>query len=167
MKKNQIAIIGCGNPLMGNDGAGVRVMQLLDGMVAGVDCIDGGTGGFGLIPLMEGYEKVVIGDAMVGVGDHVGDLLVFEVPPFHDYPRSGLHEIGIGEAVAIALELGYAREVITIGIEVGEIRAFSQEIDQAVREGIRVACGRILTILEKWTGEAGGVESASVETSPP
>lgn len=167
MQTNRICIIGCGNPLMGNDGAGIQVMQVFEGRFAGVDCIDGGTGGFGLIPLMEGYEKVVIVDAMVGVGDRAGDVRVFEAPPSHDHPRSALHDIGVGEAVAIARELGYITEVVTVGIEAGEIKAFSQEIDPAVREGIRVACGRILEILGEWAGEAGGSERGSVEPSDP
>jgi len=156
MQKNQIAIIGCGNPLMGNDGAGVLVMQRFEGRYPGVDCIDGGTGGFGLIPLMEAYEKVVIVDAMVGVGDRIGEVLFFEAPPSRDLPACALHDIGIKEAVTIARELGYAGEVVTVGIETGEIRAFSQVIDPMVEEGIEVAAQKIHEILLRWDREAGG-----------
>ncbi|WP_292521162.1 hydrogenase maturation protease [Methanoculleus sp.] len=147
MQKNRIGIIGCGNPLMGNDGAGILVMRLFKGRYAGVDCIDGGTGGLGLIPLMEGYEKVVIVDAMMGIGEHIGDVRVFEAPPSSGLPACALHDIGIGEAVALARELGYAADVVVIGIEVGEIRAFSREIDPTVEEGIRVAGQEIRKIL--------------------
>ena len=48
--------------------------------ISGVDAIDGGSGGFGPIALMEGYDKVVIVDAMVGIGDRAGDVLTFEPP---------------------------------------------------------------------------------------
>lgn len=157
MRKNRVCIIGCGNPLMGNDGAGIRAMRLFEGRFAGVDVIDGGTGGFGLIPLMEGYENVVIVDAMVGVGERIGDVLTFETPPSWDLPAYAFHDIGIGEVVAIARELGYATEIVTIGIEVGEIRAFSQEIDPAVEEGVRVAGQAILRILQKWAGVSGDI----------
>ncbi len=121
MQKNRVCIIGCGNPLMGNDGAGILVMRLFEGRCSGVDAIDGGSGGFGLIPLMEGYDRVVIVDAMVGIGDRIGDVLTFEALPFRDTPACALHDIGIGEVVTIARELGYAREIVTVGIEVGEI----------------------------------------------
>ncbi|WP_305066498.1 hydrogenase maturation protease [Methanoculleus sp.] len=157
MRKNRVCIIGCGNPLMGNDGAGIRAMRPFEGRFAGVDVIDGGTGGFGLIPLMEGYENVVIVDAMVGVGERIGDVLTFETPPSWDLPAYAFHDIGIGEVVAIARELGYATEIVTIGIEVGEIRAFSQEIDPAVEEGVRVAGQVILGILQKWAGASGDI----------
>ncbi|WP_214019792.1 hydrogenase maturation protease [Methanoculleus sp.] len=155
MQKNRVCIIGCGNPLMGNDGAGIMAMRLFEGRFAGVDVIDGGTGGFGLIPLMEGYEKVAIVDAMVGIGERIGDVLTFETPPSWDLPAYAFHDIGIGEVVAIARELGYVAEIVTIGIEVGEIRAFSQEIDPAVEEGVQVAGQMILEILQKWAGVSG------------
>lgn len=157
MQKNRIGIIGCGNPLMGNDGAGILVMQRFEGRYAAVDAVDGGTGGLGLIPLMEAYEKVVIVDAMVGVGDRVGDVLMFEAPPYRDLPACALHDIGIGEVVTIARELGYIGEVVTIGIEAGEIRAFSRVIDPAVEEGIRVAEKEVQEILRRWTREADRV----------
>lgn len=157
MQKNRVCIIGCGNTLMGNDGAGILVMHHFEGKFPGVDTIDGGTGGFGLIPLMEGYEKVVIVDAMVGIGDRIGDVLTFEAPPSRDLPAYALHDIGIGEVVAIARELGYAGEIVTIGIEAGNIRAFSREIDPAVKEGIRVAGQEIRKILQKWGRVSGDI----------
>jgi hydrogenase maturation protease len=156
MQKNRICIIGCGNPLMGNDGAGIAVMHLFDGKYPGVDTIDGGTGGFGLIPLMEDYEKVLIVDAMVGVGARIGDVRVFEAPPSPEIPACALHDLGIGEVVAVARELGYVTEIVIVGIEVGEIRAFRREIDPAVEAGIRVAEEEIRRVLQRWTGEADG-----------
>ncbi|MDV2482269.1 hydrogenase maturation protease [Methanoculleus sp. Wushi-C6] len=156
MQKNCICVIGCGNPLMGNDGAGIAVMHLLDGRYPGVDTVDGGTGGFGLIPLMEGYEKVLIVDAMTGVGDRIGEVVVFEAPPSTKVPVCALHDIGVGEVVTIARELGYVGEVVTVGIEVGEIQAFSREMDPAVEEGVRVAGREVVRILRRWSDKACG-----------
>jgi hydrogenase maturation protease len=45
---------------------------------------------------------------------------------------------------------------VIVGIEAGEIRAFSREIDSAVEEGVRVAGREIRKILRRWTGEAVG-----------
>jgi len=157
MHENRVCIIGCGNPIMGNDGAGILAMHLFEGRFPGVDAIDGGSGGFGLIALMEGYDKVVIVDAMVGIGDRAGDVLTLENPPTRGFHASISHDIGIGDAVAIAKELGYTAEIVTIGIEVGEIQAFSREIDPAVMVGIRVAEEKILAILEDWIDCSGTI----------
>jgi hydrogenase maturation protease len=154
MSKNRICLIACGNPTMGNDGAGLEVMRMFEGECAGIDCIEGGMGGIGLIPLMEGYEKVVIVDAMTGIGDRVGDIRIFETPPLGEPSVCALHEIGVGEAVALARELGMSAEVVTVGIEAGAVTEFCTEIDPAVKDGILVAYRYIRNIVERWTEEA-------------
>jgi len=161
MRENRIGIIGCGNPFMGNDGAGILVMQLFEGRCPGVDAIDGGTGGFGLIPLMEGYERVVIVDAMTGIGNRIGDVVVFATPPSLDLPACSLHDIGIGDAVAVARELGCAAEVVIIGIEVGDIRAFHRGVDPAVEGGVRDAEKEVIRLLREWTDEPCGTLAGS------
>ena len=49
-------IIGLGNPLRGDDGVGVRVVQAFaeQALPAGVEVVDGGTQGLGIVNLMEG-----------------------------------------------------------------------------------------------------------------
>lgn len=64
--------------------------------------------------------------------------------------------------MAIAKELGYTAEIVTIGIEVGEIQAFSREIDPAVRVGIRVAEEKILAILEDWIDCSGNYKAVVI-----
>ena len=58
-------IIGLGNPLRGDDGVGVRVVQALAerALPAGVEVVDGGTQGLGLVSLLEGQKRVILVDA--------------------------------------------------------------------------------------------------------
>ena len=58
-------IIGLGNPLRRDDGVGVRVVELLAArdLPAGVEVVDGGTPGLGLVPLLEGRQRVILVDA--------------------------------------------------------------------------------------------------------
>jgi len=58
-------ILGLGNPLLGDEGIGVRVVEELQGLKLpeGVDVAEGGTAGLGLIGLMEGYQRVIVVDA--------------------------------------------------------------------------------------------------------
>jgi hydrogenase maturation protease len=136
-------VIGCGNPLMGNDGAGIMVLRMLQEEMPQIDAVDGGTGGLGLIPLMEGYDKVVIVDAMTGIGSRPGEVRVFYGPP-PAFPSScSLHEIGIGDVIRIAEELGVVPLIVTIGIEVDSITEFSRDIDPEVVNGILAAYDHI------------------------
>lgn len=137
-------VIACGNPLMGNDGAGIAVLNLLHENNPDIDAVDGGVGGLGLIPLMEECTKVVIVDAMVGIGNRIGDLRIFRQPPPARGGTLALHEIDLGDVIGIARELGIPAEVVTVGIEVGSVEEYSDRLDPAVEEGVRAAYASVL-----------------------
>jgi len=100
-------VIACGNPLMGNDAAGLAVMSLLQEKYPEIDVVDGGNGGLGLIPLMEGYDRIMIVDATSGMGE-VGRIRVFHDVLNSGIPSLSLHELGIPEVLALARALGIA-----------------------------------------------------------
>jgi hydrogenase maturation protease len=134
-----VRVIACGNPLMGNDGAGLAVMSLLQKRYPEIEVVDGGNGGLGLIPLMEGYDRIVIVDATSGMGE-IGKVQVFHNIPDSGIPSLSIHELGVGEVLALARTLGIAPEVVIVGIEGGLMPGFSGEMDPAVRVAIPEAC---------------------------
>jgi hydrogenase maturation protease len=138
----KVRVIACGNPFMGNDAAGLSVLSALAKEHPEVDAVDGGTGGLGLIPLMEGYDRIVIVDATSGMGE-VGEVRVFRRIPAGGIPSLSLHELGIPEVLALARALGIAPEVVIVGIE-GGMPGFSGEMDPAVRAAIPGACRIVL-----------------------
>lgn len=62
--KAHTLILGIGNPLMADDGAGVQVIELLRraSLPAGIRVQDGGTAGVGLVPEMEGHRRLILVD---------------------------------------------------------------------------------------------------------
>jgi len=131
----RVRVIACGNPLVGNDAAGPVVLALLGREHPEIDAVDGGTGGLGLVTLMEGYDRVVIVDATSGLGEP-GEVRVFRDVPAGGIPTLSLHELGIPEALALAGTLGIAPEVVIVGIEGGRVPGFSGEMDPAVRSAV-------------------------------
>ncbi len=131
----KVRVIACGNPLMGNDAAGLAVMARLLEQDPWIDVVDGGNGGLGLIPLMEGYDRIVIVDATSGAGE-IGKVQVFHEIPESGIPSLSIHELGIPEVLALARTLGIAPDVIIVGIEGGQMPGFSGEMDPAVRAAI-------------------------------
>ena len=139
-------ILGLGNPLLGDEGIGVWVVEELKelDLPAGVELADGGTAGLGLIGLMEGYQRVIIVDA-ADMGRPPGHVVRFTPSEVQfktaEAPLS-LHQIGLGEAlvVAEALEMAPA-ELIIIGIQPGRIEAgvgLSPEVEGAIPQAIRI-----------------------------
>lgn len=146
--RKKARVIACGNPLMGNDAAGPEVLALLTREHPEIDAVDGGTGGLGLIPLMEGYDRIVVVDATSGMGE-MGEVRVLrEIPP-EGFPSLSLHELGIPEALALARTLGIAPEVVIVGIEGGRVPGFSGEMDPAVRAAIPGAARIVLDELRR------------------
>ncbi|MDD1652924.1 MAG: hydrogenase maturation protease [Methanomicrobiales archaeon] len=149
--KGRTRVIACGNPLLGNDAAGLRVMALLQGLRPGLDMVEGGLGGLGLIPLMEGADRVIIVDATQGMGEP-GEVRVFrDLPPSRLFPLS-LHDLGVVEAVQVAREVGIAPEVVIVGIEGGAPGAYSRDLDPEVERGVQEACRQVLALVDEGAG---------------
>lgn len=116
-------VLGVGNPLMGDDGVGVLAVQLLlarPDLPPGVAAVDGGTAGLGLIPLIAGYRRLILVDAVL-MGEPPGAVRRFEWREArvagHERPLS-LHQSDLADALALAEVLGsLPAEVIVFGVQ--------------------------------------------------
>ena len=79
MPDTRLLVIGCGNPLRGDDAAGPALVRRLwdRGVPDGVRCADGGTGGMDVVFQMRGVPEVILVDAC-RMGGEPGTI--FEVP---------------------------------------------------------------------------------------
>lgn len=152
-RRVNIRVIGCGNPLMGNDAVGIRIIERLEREYPDIDVVEGGVGGMGLIPLMEGYDAILIVDATTGFGKP-GDIHVFsgDIPSSEVFPMS-LHDFGIAEALEMAGAIGMKPRIVIIAIEGGEINEFSPAMDPVVEAAMELAYQRVLDELEKIEAE--------------
>lgn len=106
-----IAVIGLGNVLLGDDGFGPYVVELLRRRYAfppGVELLDLGTPGLGLISYLHGHDAVVFVDA---VSDEAppGTLRVYEdteLARMRTGPRVSPHDPALAEALDAARAAG-------------------------------------------------------------
>lgn len=65
MAAKLIRIIGVGNPLMGDDGVGIKIIELLQQQKLPdfVELVDGGCGGLNLLPLLSDCQQLIVIDA--------------------------------------------------------------------------------------------------------
>ena len=114
------SIIGLGNPLMGDDGVGIAVVERLARLTlpADVEVLDGGTGGITLLHLMEGATRVIFIDA-VEMGRPPGCIACFDLGrvPVAEQTALSLHQSGLPQILALARELGPLPEVILYGVQ--------------------------------------------------
>jgi len=148
----RVLVIGLGNPLLGDEGIGVRVAEELRGLElpSGVDVIDGGTAGLGLISLMEGYQRVIIVDA-ADMGRPPGSVVRFTPTEVQfrtvEAPLS-LHQIGLGGVLALAEALGISPgELVIIGVQPGQVEMgarLSPEVEGAIPQVIGMVLGELV-----------------------
>jgi hydrogenase maturation protease len=141
-----VLVLGLGNPLLGDEGIGVRVVEELKGLELpdGVAVVEGGTAGLGLIGLMEGYQRVIIVDA-ADMGHSPGRVVRFT--PLEAQLKTAeaplsLHQIGLGEALALAEALEMApAELVIIGIQPSRLEmgaGLSPEVERAIPQIIKI-----------------------------
>ena len=119
-----VLLLGLGNPLMADDGAGQELLSRLTPEASGwgpqVEFVDGGTQGLALMGVLEGRKAVVFLDA-IQLGDKPGAVHVLngeELMGMGARPAMTAHE-GSAPQILAALELlGEApKEIRMIGIE--------------------------------------------------
>lgn len=116
-----VLVLGLGNVLCCDDGAGVAALHLLrrdHEMPAGVVALDGGTLGLDLLPLVERADRVILIDAVRADGAP-GTLVRISgdevAPAVRD--RLSPHQIGVADLLGGAALLDrYPDEVVIVGV---------------------------------------------------
>jgi hydrogenase maturation protease len=144
-------VIGIGNALRGDDGAGVAVAERLRGLVpAGVEVVACNEEPSRLMDTWEGAETAVLVDT-VSSGAAPGTLHRFDAGeaavPARTF-RSSTHAIGIAETIELARALGrLPRHVRVYGVEAGGF-ATGTGLTPAVETAVGAAVEAILGDLE-------------------
>ena len=115
-----VLVLGIGNVLLGDEGAGVHAVRRLEreSWPPHVTLLDGGTGGFHLLSLFQEYERIVLVDATMD-GQPPGTVRVIRPRFASDYPKTlSAHDIGLKDLVESAALLGHTPEVVLIVVSV-------------------------------------------------
>jgi hydrogenase maturation protease len=159
-------VIGLGNPILGDDGVGWKVVEGIDQRLKiegssdqssiftrqslEFDCA--AVGGITLMERLTGYDRAIVIDAVI-TAQPVGTVSVFrldDLPAHSTLHTSSAHDATLQTAFAAGRELG-ARlpdEVIIIGIEAEKIYDFSEELSPQVKAAVPRAVDEVLMLLE-------------------
>ncbi|MEO8635533.1 MAG: HyaD/HybD family hydrogenase maturation endopeptidase [Gemmatimonadales bacterium] len=120
--RRSTVILGLGNPLMGDDGLGLAVLERLRrewDVPPGIELVDGGTWGMNLLPLIEDADRLILIDAIRG-GVAPGDLITLERDqlPMYIAHKFSPHQVDLKEVLALAELRGtLAEETVAFGAE--------------------------------------------------
>ncbi len=154
-----VLVLGIGNELLGDDGAGVvAARQLASRAIPGVDVADGGTLGLMLMPYIAGRESVLVLDAVSRANGEPGQVVIIgdgEVRSGHGV-RVTAHEIGLVDALSAARLAGCAPARVAL---VGVVPASITErwgLSPAVAASVGAMVAAAHAVLASWGVEVPG-----------
>ena len=149
---SRIAVIGIGNPLMGDDGAGVAVLDIIRDMdLPDIEIIELGSGGLTLLHRMEGFDRVILADA-VDFGGDPGEVRVFSPDDVSSVKTVGysLHDVDILKVIELARQMGHCPERIMIAAIQPAKLEHSTVMSEQVRGNLEVLADRIRELVFEW-----------------
>jgi len=152
-------VLGVGNPLMSDDGVGIRIMEALAAQhpaLDGVEYLDAGTLSLLLLPRFEHCAALLVLDA-AQISGAAGDLRVLldhEMDVFFRNARGSVHEVGIRDLLDAARLTGsLPPRRGFVGVQPGHV-ALGPSLSPAVKAAVATAAAHARGILEKWQSEA-------------
>ena len=149
-------ILGIGNVLLSDEGAGVHAIRQLADLSAqrdDIELMDGGTLSFSLAGAIEDAERLIVIDAAQYDGEP-GTIKVFVGEQMDEFIGSNrkcsVHEVSLIDLMAIAhLTDQLPSKRALIGIQPGEID-WGETTSAAVSAAIPKACKHTLALIEAW-----------------
>jgi hydrogenase maturation protease len=122
-----IIVLGLGNPLMSDEGIGVRIVERLQKQAAkfhDVEFIDAGTGGMNVLHLIANRKKAIIVDCAL-MGQLAGTIRKFtpdDVKSVKQVSHFSLHDVDILKVLELSKQLEECPpEVIIFGVEPAKV----------------------------------------------
>lgn len=156
-KSTCIAVVGIGNSLLTDDGAGIHTLERFakDNTDDEVDCLDGGTVGLALLDRLSNLEGLVALDAMI-LGKRPGAVTVLTGEDMDAHlrnQRGSVHEVGLSDLMdALRLRGDLPMHRALIGIEPDNME-WGTEPTTAVAEAVPQAAALAHELIRVWRTE--------------
>jgi len=151
-----VLILGIGNSLLSDEGAGIHAIRHLEKYYAdssGIRYLDGGTIGFPLAAEIAQSDSLIVIDA-AELGTNEGEIGLFEGSSMDDFlgkqRKSSVHEVGLRDLLSTSQlldELPIRRALV--GIQPKRV-SWGEEPTKAVAAAIPRACKMALELVERW-----------------
>jgi hydrogenase maturation protease len=146
-------IIGLGNTILSDDGAGIYAARKVAEKCIDhpkIDVVEASLGGVGLLDLMTGYDRVIILDAIFTNTNSPGDVYHLSLDDLGDPSNpSNTHFLDVRTSVELGRKLGLAmpKTISIFAIEIKDNTTFSDKLTQEVEQALPLLTQRVLEFL--------------------
>jgi hydrogenase maturation protease len=143
----KILVLGIGNPILSDDGAGIRVAQEVGNQLDDpqVTVAETSEAGLRLLDSIMGYDKVIIIDAVQTEKGQAGQIYRMGPEDFSFAKHlSSPHQINLVTALELgnALDLAMPQKITIFAVEAKDITTFSEkcttEVEQAIPKLVKM-----------------------------
>jgi hydrogenase maturation protease len=142
-------VVGLGNPILGDDGVGWRVIDELDRSEhPGASLQQACVGGINLMEIMVGYRRAIIVDAVIDPDAATGSVWCRPLADVETRIASHLdssHDATLSAALAAGHAMGaqLPSEIDVVGIVIAPGDTFSESLSEVVEAAIPVAAAAV------------------------
>jgi hydrogenase maturation protease len=150
-------VIGLGNPILGDDGVGWRVVEEIARQTANkpeveVDCVS--LGGLSLMERLTGCERVILVDSIFTGEKPIGTISQFalnDIPDLTTGHSASAHDTSLHNALKVGrsmeIPLPCDEDVLIIAIEAEKVYDFSEKLSPPVEAALSKAVGTVLKLI--------------------
>jgi len=148
-------VLGLGNPLLTDDGVGLRVARALRVRLMGrpdVVVEEDYWGGLRLMERMVGYDRSIVIDAMRS-GDEPGTIRRLQVQDMSTQHTASAHDANLSTALRFGHRVGASLpdpdDVLIIGVEAADVTTFGEECTPRVNAAIPRVVETVIQALDE------------------
>ncbi|MCD6468873.1 MAG: hydrogenase maturation protease [Thermoplasmata archaeon] len=139
---SSFAVVGLGNPLRGDDGVGIVLIERLREcsvkLPRGVEILDGGTGGLGLVHVFSRFETIIVVDA-VDFGGKPGAYRFFKLDEVESFSSDNVlssHEDDFLKVLSFFKKLDSSpKKVFVFGVQPKSV-SYGMKLSSEVEERV-------------------------------
>jgi hydrogenase maturation protease len=146
-------VLGLGNPIFGDDGVGLRVIEELQKHVQNFDITleAAELAGLDMLEKLSGYDRVIIIDA-IQTGGRVGEIYHLTQDDLKSTVHTGTpHDVNFSTALEFGERIGVKlpSKIDIVAIEIAPNVAFSEKLTPEIEKVVPEAVKRVMGLLEE------------------
>ena len=144
-------VLGIGNPILGDDGVGVHVVQELAEKIRdeNVDIKDVSFDGLNLLELIVGYDRLIVIDAIMVEDGEVGKIYKLKPEGIYKPTQSAIapHHFNLVSTIEIGKRLfpnEMPKEIVVFAVGIHEVINVAEEMTEKTKESSSKLVGLVL-----------------------
>jgi hydrogenase maturation protease len=147
-------VLGLGNPILSDDGAGFYVAEELKKRLNGRDIKieQAGAGGLAMLDMLSGYDKAIIIDAIKTEKGKAGEIYLLKPEEFiTTWHASSPHDVNFYTALELGstLDMPLPADIDIFAIEVEDVTTFSEKCTPDVEAAIQTVVEMVMLELNQ------------------